>query len=605
MCGITGFTGRERALPFLMKGLERLEYRGYDSAGVTLVGEKLTTIKSKGRLKELASLLETMDTPQLAGIGHTRWATHGVPNNLNAHPHTNEDETIAIVHNGIVENYAPLKEELVGQGYHFQSETDSEIIVLLLDYYYKQTEDMFDALQKTLKRLMGSWALCVVNAKEPETIYCAKKESPMVLGKSAEGAFCASDVAAILDYTKDVYMLNDNETAILTPDSVTVFDMEGKEKPAKFIEFPFDLQSAEKDGYDSFMMKEIHEQPRVIRETLRSRFQGNTIVLDAVEELNIDYSNIHQVYFIGCGTAYHAGLYAQSVFRRYAHIPSFALPASEFRYMDPDIDEHTICIFISQSGETADTLAALKLAKNAGCVTIGVVNVLGSAIARLTDAVLYTAAGMEISVASTKAYTTQIVLLYLLVLYLAERIYGEVPSIDEKIEALKHMESVVEDALKNEDTCRSLAGLLKDQKDAYFIGRQIDYFASLEGALKLKEISYVHADSYYAGELKHGPIALIEKDTVVVAIATQSDIALKTISNIQETVARGAQVILITKNGIEANAFEHVLRIPDTSEELSLIPVAVILQMFAYYTALEKGCEVDKPRNLAKSVTVE
>ncbi len=606
MCGITGFTGVGRALPFLMQGLEKLEYRGYDSAGITLASKgKLKTYKTKGRLSGLEEILKSEPTKQTAGIGHTRWATHGVPSNINAHPHMNEDETIAIVHNGIIENYAVLKEELLGLGYTFQSETDSEVVVLLVDHFYKDLHDMHQALQATLKKLEGSWALCAINVNEPDTIYCAKKESPMVLGITKEGTFCASDAAALVEYTKDIYPLNDGDTAILKPDSLKVFNQAGEEIEPHWITFPYDVKAAQKGGYDSFMMKEIHEQPSVIRETLRGRFKNHSIYLPKIDALQVDWKNITQTYWIACGTAYHACIYAQNIFRKYAHVPSTVIPASEFRYMDPDLDEHTLCIFVSQSGETADTLAALKLAKANGCTTISVVNVLGSSIARQTDAVIYTAAGPEISVASTKAYTTQIVLLYVLVLKLAIMMGHEVPCLAEKIDALNELPEIVEKTLTLSDEMEDLAKLLNDQKDAYFIGRLLDHPTALEGALKLKEISYVHADAYYAGELKHGPIALIEKRTVVVAMATQPSVAAKTISNIQETIARGAEIILITTNGIQAEGFRHIVRIPDTYEELTPVPCAVLLQLFAYFVAKEKGCDIDKPRNLAKSVTVE
>lgn len=605
MCGITGFTGKEPALPFLLQGLSRLEYRGYDSAGITLVNsKKLRTWKTKGRLAELEKLLQK-DLTQSCGIGHTRWATHGVPSNMNAHPHMNEACTISVVHNGIVENYAVLKEELIKEGYHFHSETDSEVIVQLLDYYYSKKPVMKDALIKTVKRLEGSYALCITTIFEPNTIYVAKKESPMVLGQSKEGVFCASDAPALLAYTKDIMPLQDGQMAILNKNSLELFDQNGKSIQPKFIHFPYDIQAAQKGGYDSFMMKEIHEQPDVIRETLRGRFRGNKIVLTKIDELKADWNSISNTVFIACGTAYHACIYANSLYQKYTGKPSSVIPASEFRYCDPNVDEHTLCIFVSQSGETADTLAALKLAKAKGCTTIAVVNVLGSSIARQTDAVLYTAAGPEIAVASTKAYTTQLVLLHVLILKLAE-LYGiKVNGISRLIKDMKRLPELTEETLGYEKEIKKYAKMLKDQRDAYFIGRQLDYPSALEGALKLKEVSYVHADAYYAGELKHGPIALIEKNTVVIALATQPEIAAKTISNIKETVARGARVILITDPDMDAKEFKYVIRIPKMRPELMAIPSAVLTQLFAYYAAKEKGCDIDKPRNLAKSVTVE
>lgn len=605
MCGITGFTGKEPALPFLLQGLSRLEYRGYDSAGITLVNsKKLSTWKTKGRLAELEKLLRK-DFTQSCGIGHTRWATHGVPSNMNAHPHMNEANTISVVHNGIVENYASLKEELIEKGYQFHSETDSEVIVQLLDYYYTMKPVMKEALIRTVRRLEGSYALCITTIFEPNTIYVAKKESPMVLGQSEQGVFCASDAPALLAYTKDILPLQDGQMAILNKDSLELFDPNGKAVQPKFIHFPYDIQAAQKGGYDSFMMKEIHEQPGVIRETLRGRFRGNKVVLPKIDELKADWNGVKNTVFIACGTAYHACIYANSLYQRYTGKPSSVIPASEFRYSNPNVDQHTLCIFVSQSGETADTLAALKLAKAKGCITIAVVNVLGSSIARQTDAVLYTAAGPEIAVASTKAYTTQLVLLHVLILKLAE-LYGiKVKGISRLIRDMKKLPELTEDTLAYEPVIRKYAKMLKDQRDAYFIGRQLDYPSALEGALKLKEVSYVHADAYYAGELKHGPIALIEKNTVVIALATQPEIAAKTISNIKETVARGARVILITDPDMDAKEFKYVIRIPEMRPELMAVPSAVLTQLFAYYAAKEKGCDIDKPRNLAKSVTVE
>ncbi len=605
MCGITGFTGSQPALPFLLQGLSRLEYRGYDSAGITLVnGKALRTWKTKGRLAQLEELL-SKDLAESCGIGHTRWATHGVPSNMNAHPHMNEEETISVVHNGIVENYAELKEELMENGYVFHSETDSEVIVQLLDYYYNEKPVMKEALLKTVKRLTGSYAVCVTTIFEPDTIYVAKKESPMVLGQSPEGTFCASDAPALLEYTREIYPMQDGQIAILNADRIDLFDLKGKRQELKWIHFPYDIQSAQKGGYDSYMMKEIHEQPSAIRETLRGRFHGNKTVMPVIDQLDADWDSITNTYFIACGTAYHACIYAEILYRRYTGKMSSVIPASEFRYSNPSLNEHTLCIFVSQSGETADTLAALRLAKSKGCITISVVNVLGSSISRQTDAVLYTAAGPEIAVASTKAYTTQLVLLHVLVLKLAE-LYGiRVRGISRLIRDLRHLPEITEEVLAKEPQMKELAKMLKDQKDAYFIGRQLDYPTALEGALKLKEISYVHADAYYAGELKHGPIALIEENTVVTAMATQPEIAAKTISNIKETVARGARVILITDPFMSAQEFEYVVRIPDISPELAAVPCAVLLQLFAYYGAMEKGCDIDKPRNLAKSVTVE
>ena len=605
MCGITGFTGKEAALPFLLQGLEKLEYRGYDSAGVTLVDAKgLYTVKTKGRLKDLRELLANEHLPQTAGIGHTRWATHGVPSNLNSHPHTNAKNTISIVHNGIIENYASIKEELLRQGYPFVSETDSEVIVHLIDYYDKG--DIFEALKKALRYLQGSFALCVVSTANPDTVYVAKKDSPMIVGHSSIGSFCASDIPAVLEYTKDIMTLEDGNLAVLKADGVELYDFAGNPLPQHWTHVPYDLQAAQKGGYDTFMEKEIHEQPHVIQETLRGRIINDDISLNELDQLAFSWENLERVYFVACGTAYNASMFAQDLFRHHVpKVPSFALAASEFRYGSYYLSPNTLCIFVSQSGETADTLAALNRAKERGAKTLAIVNVLGSGLARKADVTLYTCAGPEIAVASTKAYTTQLVLLTCLVIKMSELLGVASENFKELIDNLKDMPKIVEDMLKEKDQVHEYAKLLADKHDAYFIGRKMDYFSVVEGALKLKEVSYIHADAYLAGELKHGPIALIDKGTVVIALATQADVAAKTISNIEETKARGAVVILITTSKQNTDKFNYVLRVPNISPYLMAIPVAVLLQLFAYYAAVIKGCDVDKPRNLAKSVTVE
>ena len=586
MCGITAYAGKENALPFLLQGLEKLEYRGYDSAGVTLVSSHhLETYKAKGRLTNLEEILSEKEHPEHTGIGHTRWATHGVPSNMNSHPHTNESETISIVHNGIIENYASIKECLLEQGYKFQSQTDSEVIVHMLDYYYQG--DMMYALKKCVQYLQGSFALCVVCTDYPDCVFVAKKESPMIVGKTD---------------TKDICALEDDQMAVLKPGSIELYDFFGDKVSMKWTHISYDACAAQKGGYDTFMQKEMHEQPYVIKETLRAHIENNL----AMPELSgLDVSKINQIYFVACGTAYHASLYAQYLLRTWIDLPIYCISASEFRYGNYRIDENTLCIFVSQSGETADTLAALKLSKENKAQTLAVTNVLGSSLARLSDFVLYTCAGPEIAVASTKAYTTQLVLLACLCLKLASLCNGVLENQNHMIDQLKQMPEVVEEMLQQEDKMAEFAKLLTNQKDAYFIGRQLDYLSVLEGALKLKEVSYVHADAYMAGELKHGPIALIEKDTVVIALATQPNVAQKTISNILETVARGAKVILITSKNQNAEGFDYVIRIPDVDPLFSCIPATVLLQELAYYVAKEKGCDVDKPRNLAKSVTVE
>ena len=583
MCGITAYCGNGFALPFLMQGLSKLEYRGYDSAGITILeNEGLKTIKCKGRLKNLEDKLQDYHLEGHVGIGHTRWATHGIPSNLNSHPHTNDDETISLVHNGIIENYRELKEELIKKGYQFQSETDSEVVVHLLDEYFEG--NLFEATKKVLKRIDGSYALCIVSTLEPDKIIVAK-----------------SDIPALLEYTKDVYFLNDYEMAILENEHIEFYNHDGNPITKELVTIPYDLEAAQKDGYDTFMLKEIYEQPHVIQETLRGRIVKDKIVLDELQE--IDFNNYNKVYFVACGTAYHATLCGSQVLERTTKLPVIVMVASEFRYNDPLIDEHTLAIFVSQSGETADTLAALRLAKEKGATTIAIANVLGSTISRDADYVLYTCAGPEIAVASTKAYTTQLVLLMLLAYYIAQVLGKDIDH--ELIDQLNTIPQYVENILNDHAIFENYAKMLENLHDAYFIGRSLDYASVLEGALKLKEVSYVHADAYIAGELKHGPIALIEEGSVVIAVATQPHIAAKTISNIQETIARGAKVILLTTHREEIKNVENTYYLPNVSPTLQSILVAIPLQLMAYYTACIKGCDVDKPRNLAKSVTVE
>lgn len=606
MCGITGFIGRERALPFLLQGLEKLEYRGYDSAGVTLADhDELLTYKAKGRLSVLKGIIEEDQCVMKAGIGHTRWATHGVPNQLNAHPHNNADGTISIVHNGIVENYMPLKEMLLRKGQTFASETDSEVIVQLLDWNYRELHDLRKAFFATINALEGSFAVCAVSTVDPDTLYTAKKESPMVLGKSPDGTFCASDATALLEYTKDVLPMNDGEIAVLRKTEIMLFDFAGNELKQNWIHIPYDPEAAQKGGYDSFMLKEIHEQPQAIRETLRGRLNGTDVVMPELDRLKIDWSNIRHVYFVACGTAYHACLYASTVLSSYKEIDCRAVTASEFRYGHPILNEHVLVIFVSQSGETADTIAALKLVKEKGVPSVAVTNVLGSSISALADATLYTCAGPEIAVASTKAYTTQLTMLMLVILKLGSCLSFSVRDRQRLIDDMKRLPELAEEELKQADALKAVSALLKGKKDAYFIGRQLDYPTALEGALKLKEVSYIHADAYYAGELKHGPIALIEPGTVVIGISLEETTAAKTQSNIQETVARGARVVLLANEEAGDVSADQIIRIPSVHPALRGILAMIPLQLLAYFAAVQNGCDIDKPRNLAKSVTVE
>lgn len=605
MCGITAFSGKEEALPFLLQGLHKLEYRGYDSAGVTLVDkDKLFTIKAKGRLQNLVDRLDQAVPSGRVGIGHTRWATHGVPSNLNSHPHTNNDNTISLVHNGIIENYRELKEKLIAKGYTFHSETDSEVVVHLLDSYYQG--NMLEALRKVINRIEGSYALCIVSTLEPDTVYVTKKDSPLVLGTNDDASFGASDIPALLDYTKDVYFIEDYEIAKLCKNKITFYDHQGNTIDKKTTHIPYDNEAAQKGGYDTFMLKEIHEQPYAISETLRGRVEGeDQIILPELDNLKDRFATFNKVYFVACGTAYHACLSGANILERLTGFPTFTQAASEFRYGDPIIDEKTLCIFVSQSGETADTMAALRLAKEKKATTLAIANVLGSSISREAKATIYTCAGPEIAVASTKAYTTQVIVLLLLAIYIAQSLGKEDEIYKDLIKGIAKLPQQIEDILKDEKIFENYANYLKDQHDAYYIGRSLDYASVLEGALKLKEVSYIHADAYIAGELKHGPIALIENGSVVIAVATQPHIAAKTISNIQETIARGAKVILFTLEGEEVGNVNETYYMPNVNPILQAVLVAIPLQLISYYAAKIKGCDVDKPRNLAKSVTVE
>lgn len=604
MCGITAFCGREEALPFLLQGLEKLEYRGYDSAGITLINNDLLTIKVKGRLQNLKDQLDQNTPSGHVGIGHTRWATHGVPSNLNSHPHTNNDNTISIVHNGIIENYRELKDFLISKGYQFNSETDSEVIVHLLDYYYQ--DSVFESLKKVIKDIDGSYALCIVSTLEPENIYITKKDSPIVIGKTKNACFAASDIPAILDYTKDVYFLEDYEIAKLTSSEITFYNEEYNIINKQSVNIPYSQEAAKKGGYDTFMLKEIYEQPNVLKETLRGRISNNNeVLLEELDDLKDKFKTFNKVYFVACGTAYHASLLGASVLEKLTGLITFCQVASEFRYNDPIIDEKTLTIFVSQSGETADTLAALRLAKQKGATTIAIANVLGSTISRDADNTIYTCAGPEIAVASTKAYTTQLATLLLFCIYVAQELNIRSREFEQITHELIAIPDYISQLLKNHKIFENYANYFKDARDAFFIGRGLDYASVLEGALKLKEVSYIHADAYIAGELKHGPIALIEDGSVIIAVATQPHIAAKTISNIQETIARGAKVILFTLDSEIITNVSETFIMPNVSPILQPILIAIPLQLIAYYSAKLKGCDVDKPRNLAKSVTVE
>lgn len=612
MCGIIGYIGHQKASPILINGLLRLEYRGYDSAGISTIEKNgLSVMKDKGRVKNLYNLDGIDSLEGTIGIAHTRWATHGKPSKENAHPHLDNSNSFAVVHNGIIENYNDLKKLLLDNGYTFHSQTDTEIIPNLIHYYYskdKKNDDkkVLRAVQKACKSFKGSYALQVISKYMPDNMIVIRKDSPLVIGKGNGENYISSDIPAILSFTKDFYLLNDNEFALLSRDNVEFYDIDLNKIDKKLTSIEWNASAADKNGFDDYMLKEIFEQPTAIRETIGSRLPENeSCNFDDLKFTKEFLSKINKIYIVACGTAMHAGLSGKIAIENLCNIPVTVDIASEFRYRNPIIDKNTLCIYISQSGETADTIAALKLAKSKGATTLAVSNVIGSSITREADYSIYTHAGPEIAVASTKAYTTQLIVLLLLGMYISQALGNENEDYKRIIEGIASLPQHIENILKDEKTFEHYASYLKDLKDTYYIGRSLDYATVLEGALKLKEVSYVHADAYIAGELKHGPIALIEQGSLVIAVATQPNIAAKTISNIQETIARGANVILFTIDGQEVGNVKETYILPDVDPILQSVLVAVPLQLIAYYAAGLKGCDVDKPRNLAKSVTVE
>ncbi|WP_035293208.1 glutamine--fructose-6-phosphate transaminase (isomerizing) [Clostridium sp. KNHs214] len=609
MCGIVGYLGKKQATTVLVDGLSKLEYRGYDSAGVAVITEdgSIDVTKCKGRLANLEGKLEETPVHGNIGIGHTRWATHGEPSDVNSHPHSNAKETISVVHNGIIENYIQLREWLIKEGYTFKSETDTEVIPNLIDYYYNG--DLVEAVMNTVKKLEGSYALGVVSSNDPGKLVAVRKDSPLIVGLGDGEYFIASDIPAVLNYTRDVYLLNDKEFVVMDENGVTLLDLEGKKVEKEVYHVTWDANAAEKGGYEHFMAKEIHEQPKVIKDTMTSRVMKNEkIRLDDITITKEQIKNIDKIYIVACGTAYHAGLIGKNAIEKLARIPVEVDVASEFRYRDPIINERTLMIVVSQSGETADTLAALREAKRQNARVIAVTNVVGSSIAREADDILYTWAGPEIAVASTKAYVTQLIAMYIIALFFAEN--KETLS-KEEIENIKEemllLPEKAEKLLENEEDIKAFAEANYIYKDMFFLGRGLDYAVAMEGSLKLKEISYIHSEAYAAGELKHGPIALIEDGTVVVALATQESLFEKMVSNIKEVKTRGANVLAFAMEGhteIEKTVYS-VKYIPRTIELLAPVLSVIPLQLLSYYTAIAKGCDVDKPRNLAKSVTVE
>lgn len=608
MCGIVGYVGTESAAPVLLHGLEKLEYRGYDSAGIAVHQNGIFTIKTKGRLSDLREKIKKTDSniSGYVGIGHTRWATHGAPSDVNSHPHSSENGRISIVHNGIIENYMELKAFLQQQGREFVSETDSEIVAQLFDYYYQG--DLVDTMIKVIEKIKGAYALGVLCSEHPDEIVAVRKDSPLLVGLGKNENYIASDIPALLEYTRDYYLLEENEIVLLKKDSIQLFDLNKNEIKKEIYHVDWDISAAEKDGYDYFMMKEIVEQPEGLRKTIYPRIKENKIQLDQIELTAEQVKNINRIHIVACGSAWHASIVGKYVIERLSRIPVEVDLASEFRYRQPILQKNDLCIIVSQSGETADTLAALREAKRHGVRVLSIVNVVGSSIARESDDVIYTWAGPEIAVATTKGYSTQLSVMYLLALYFGEaREMITQQQMAEYIEKLKKVPEDVEQLLKIEERIKALAKQYAHSKDVFVIGRGIDYAAALEGSLKLKEISYIHSEAYAAGELKHGTISLVEDGTLVIAIATQQKLFEKLISNIKEVKARGADVIAIAAEGncsIEEVA-DEVFYIPKTSEMFTASDTVVPLQLLAYYIAVERGCDVDKPRNLAKSVTVE
>jgi len=608
MCGIVGYIGNKPAAPIILDGLAKLEYRGYDSAGLAVYdGEKINVQKAVGRLKVLENLTHGGESmPGYVGIGHTRWATHGAPSDVNAHPHYNKDRTIAVVHNGIIENYIPLRKKLLGKGYEFVSETDTEVLAQLLDYYYKGNP--LEAITKVLHRVEGSYALGIMFADFPDEIYAVRKDSPLIVGKSADGSFIASDVPAILKYTRTVYYVENQEVVKLTKDELHFYTVDEEEITKDPVTIDWDANAAEKGGYEHFMLKEIYEQPRTITDTISPRIKNGDIVIDELNMTDEEIKAVKKIYIVACGSAYHTGVTAKYILEGLVRIPVEVDVASEFRYRNPILEEGTMVVVISQSGETADTLAALREAKARGFKVLGIVNVVGSSIAREADSVMYTWAGPEIAVATTKAYSAQLAALYLLTMKLG-RVRGTISDelFASLLEDIKKLPYQIELLLGQKEKIQRFANRYVGAKDIFFIGRGIDYAISLEGSLKLKEISYVHSEAYAAGELKHGTISLIEDGTLVVAVATQPALYQKTISNIVEVKARGAFVMAITTedNTAMEKAADYIIYIPETNPYFANSLAIIPLQLFGYYVAVGKGCDVDKPRNLAKSVTVE
>ena len=608
MCGIVGYIGNQQAAPILLDGLAKLEYRGYDSAGIAVCNNgEIDMIKSKGRLKVLSELTHDGATlPGTMGIGHTRWATHGSPSDVNAHPHFNQDQSIVVVHNGIIENYLKLKKKLEKHGYQFVSETDTEIIAHLLDYYYQGNP--LQAITKIMHRMEGSYALGIIFKDHPEELYAVRKDSPLIVGHTDGGSIIASDVPAVLRYTREVYFIENEEIVRMTEESMEFFSVDEEPISKESVRIEWDVNAAEKGGYEHFMLKEMYEQPKAVMDTFSPRMKDNKIVIEELGMTDEEIRKIQKIMIVACGSASHVGYTSKYILEGLARIPVEVDMASEFRYRNPILNENTMVVVISQSGETADTLAALREAKEQGARVLGVVNVVGSSIAREADNVMYTWAGPEIAVATTKAYSAQLIAMYLLAMKFA-CVRGELGDVElsEMLGEMKALPAQIEMILNNREKIQRFANRYLAARDIFFIGRGIDHAISMEGSLKLKEISYIHSEAYAAGELKHGTISLVEEGTLVAAVLTQKDLYKKMISNMEEVRTRGAFVMAVTVEGnteVE-KAADYVIYIPETNRYFTNSLAIIPLQLFAYYIAVGRGCDVDKPRNLAKSVTVE
>ena len=612
MCGIVGYNGTLPAAPILLNGLQKLEYRGYDSAGIAVRNEetgKVEIVKAKGRLKKLIEMTDAGSTvPGTCGIGHTRWATHGEPSVKNAHPHCSEDKSVVVVHNGIIENYQELKEKLVKSGYHFYSQTDTEVATKLIDYYYKKSGTPLEAISRAMLRIRGSYAFGIMFHDLPGKLFAARKDSPLIIGKNETGCLIASDVPAILDSTRNVYYIGNHEIAEITSTDIHFYNLDLEEIQKEMVEIKWDAEAAEKGGYEHFMLKEIHEQPKAVQDTIGAYVKDENISLDDTGLSDEVLAELERIYIIACGSAYHVGIAAKYVIENLARVPVEVDLASEFRYRNPIFAAHSLVIVISQSGETADSLAALRLAKEHGIPVLGIVNVVGSSIARESDYIMYTYAGPEISVATTKAYSTQLIASYLLASQMA-KVKGRITE-ERCKELLKEMNTLpgkIQKILDDKERLQWFASKYANAKDIFFIGRGIDYAISLEGSLKMKEISYIHSEAYAAGELKHGTISLIEDGILVVGVMTQKDLFEKTLSNMVEVKSRGAYLMGLTCYGnysIEDTA-DFSVYVPKTEKYFATSLAIIPLQLLGYYVSVAKGLDVDKPRNLAKSVTVE